>query len=271
MQESCQLRGNAVGAPIEGRRAGRGADRPRVAAGRARDLVVGRRRGLDRSRLNAVRWDRAHVVITRLAVENILMSTQPVRLHSKASLRPPVDRADRRRGARVVVAPLAVVVVVALATLLGGCRRDEAAPIEQLPVAERPTNFVEGEIVIAPELRDRVGSDGVVFVFLRKPEAGRMPIATLRGNFPVFPYKFVVGEANVLFDNFGFEGEMTLHARYSKTGNAMGAPGDLEGDCTTNPVTPGQRGLTIVLDKVVEERRESPMIQRPGETHADYE
>jgi hypothetical protein len=170
--------------------------------------------------------------------------------------------------------PAFLIALAGIVVSLAACRGGGEAPIEQVPAEERPANFVEGEVVVAPELRDQLTPDGTLFLFLRKPEAGRMPIATLRGNFPAFPYSFVLSEENILFDNFAFEGEMTLHARFSKGGNPVGSIGDLEGDCTTNPVKPGQRGLRIVLDQVVKEERQSSMNQRPmapsGEVE-DYE
>jgi len=113
--------------------------------------------------------------------------------------------------------------------------------------------FVAGTVSIAPDLAKKVALTDTLFIFARAAQQGgpRMPLAVMRVEAKELPKKFELTDAMAMAPNFRLSDfpEVTIEARVSKSGNAQSQPGDLIG--TSKPVRPGQRGITLTIDRVV--------------------
>jgi len=120
------------------------------------------------------------------------------------------------------------------------------------PAAEKtasPGATLHGVVDIAPALKAKISDTDVVFLFARATGGGA-PVAALRSTAGKFPLEFELDDSMAMnpdnkLSNFK---EVTLSARISKSGDPMGAPGDLEGSLTKVKV--GSKGIKLVIDKV---------------------
>jgi cytochrome c-type biogenesis protein CcmH len=108
---------------------------------------------------------------------------------------------------------------------------------------------LHGEVDITPELKAKVAATDIVFLFARSASGGA-PVAAIRSTAGKFPLEFELSDAMAMnpdnkLSNFK---EVTLTARISKTGQPMGAAGDLEG--TLKNVKVGSKGIKLVIDKI---------------------
>ncbi len=121
-----------------------------------------------------------------------------------------------------------------------------AKPAEK---AGAPAATLHGEVDIAPALKAKVAATDIVFLFARSASGGA-PVAAIRSTAGKFPLEFELSDAMAMnpdnkLSNFK---QVTLTARISKSGQPMGAAGDLEG--TLSNVKVGSKGLKLVIDKV---------------------
>lgn len=120
------------------------------------------------------------------------------------------------------------------------------------PAADKvasPGATLHGVVDIAPALKAKISDTDVVFLFARATGGGA-PVAALRSTAGKFPLEFELDDSMAMnpdnkLSNFK---EVTLSARISKSGDPMGAPGDLEGSLTKVKV--GSKGIKLVIDKV---------------------
>jgi len=109
---------------------------------------------------------------------------------------------------------------------------------------------IAGVVQLAPELADRAPKAGILFVIVRRGQAGP-PTAVKRFPAPSFPVRFSIGPEDRMIQTMPFEGPLQLTARLDADGNAMTRePGDLQGELP-QPVSPGATGLTLTLDQVL--------------------
>lgn len=109
---------------------------------------------------------------------------------------------------------------------------------------------IQGTVVVADALADRLPQGAVLFVVARRGSAGP-PTAVKRVASPRFPFDFVIGPADRMIATMPFEGPLTITARLDGDGNATTRqPGDLQGAVPT-AVAPGANGLLLTLDEVL--------------------
>jgi len=105
---------------------------------------------------------------------------------------------------------------------------------------------------MSPDLAGLVPSGAFLFVIARA-ENGGAPLAVLRVPVPDFPYDFTLAEFHAMpRRDVGLAGVEKVHlvARVDRDGRAgPPAPGDLEGTCLGNPVSPGDQACEIVIDR----------------------
>lgn len=112
--------------------------------------------------------------------------------------------------------------------------------------------FVAGRVTVAAALKDRIGPDDTVFIFARPAEGSRMPVALLKKRGRDLPLDFALDDTLAMTP----EARLSRHARVivgvrvSKRGDAIPAPGDLEGELA--PVALGSTGLVL---EIARERR----------------
>lgn len=110
-------------------------------------------------------------------------------------------------------------------------------------------NEVTGTIAIDPALAGSIPPNGRLFVFAR-PEgvAGGPPLAVRRFSMVVFPFRYSIGQLNVMLEGNAFEGPLTLTARLDMDGDAKAGPGDILGRLNTQA---GDKKADIVLNEMV--------------------
>jgi hypothetical protein len=108
---------------------------------------------------------------------------------------------------------------------------------------------VSGTVSIDPQLVGQVSPDDTVFIFARRPEGPPMPLAILRLQVSDLPHEFRLDDSHAMTDQgLSSVDQVLIVARVSRTGQAMPASGDLEGQSGT--VSTGTRDLEIVIDRV---------------------
>ena len=109
---------------------------------------------------------------------------------------------------------------------------------------------VSGTVSIDPQLAEQVSPDDTVFIFARLPEGPPMPLAILRLQVSDLPYEFQLDDSQAMTDmTLSSANRVVVVARVSRTGQAMPAPGDLEGQSAT--VSTGTQDLEIVIDREI--------------------
>ena len=181
----------------------------------------------------------------------------------------PEGSEDRPRAAALVaraagepVAPDAYAATNAGAA--GGAGMAAAAPGMAMPAQHPPlpgdaragagvaTASIAGRVELSDALRQRVPGGAWLFVFARAEGGMPLPIAAARSSPQGWPAEFVLDDGNSMIEGrklSSFE-RVRLVARVSASGNAARNPGDLEG--TLEGVALGQRGIRLVVDRVVE-------------------
>ncbi|GMV01066.1 MAG: c-type cytochrome biogenesis protein CcmI [Burkholderiaceae bacterium] len=117
-------------------------------------------------------------------------------------------------------------------------------------VAEAASS-VSGTVAIDASLADRVRPGDTLYVIARQAGGPPVPIAAVRQANARLPMPFSIGDADAMDPSrrLASADSLVLEARLSRSGNAMRQPGDLYGQRAG--VAPGQRDVTIVIDRVV--------------------
>lgn len=108
---------------------------------------------------------------------------------------------------------------------------------------------VSGQLSLLPALKGEVSPDDTLFVFARPTDGSRMPIAIAKAKVSDLPFDFLLDDSSAMMaDNrLSQHREVLVVARISKSGNAIGKPGDLESEAKT--VRLGESKLRIVIDR----------------------
>lgn len=121
------------------------------------------------------------------------------------------------------------------------------------PAAPAGPAVLSGRVELAPALAGKVPPGATLFVIARAAQGPRIPVAVLRQPAGSLPLAFELGDANAMDPArlLSTAGEIVLEARISLSGDAARKPGDLIGEPVA--ATPGSTGLTLVVDRVVEQ------------------
>jgi cytochrome c-type biogenesis protein CcmH len=134
--------------------------------------------------------------------------------------------------------------------------REDARPV--MPMARRQVARVtgpplSGQILLAPELAERVPSGAVLFLIARNSGSGRpvAAIAAKRISAPEFPLAFELGPEDRMAHDMPYEGPLQLTARVDTDGDAATrTAGDLRG-VAEGSHSPGATGVTILIDEIL--------------------
>ncbi len=164
--------------------------------------------------------------------ERILGKVPPSEEAAASSLRTAINDARKKGG----LPPLAAAAPPAAAgnTATGGNAGSAALTLA-------------GRLELAPALRERVGPEDSVFVFVRAGGGGP-PLAALRFKAGELPRDFSFADAPRMMNDSQLPGRVTLAARVSKSGDATARTGDLEG--RTENLAPDASGVALVIDQV---------------------
>ena len=108
---------------------------------------------------------------------------------------------------------------------------------------------IQGTVDVAPALKGKVAPGDAIFLFARAAGGGA-PVAAIRATEVKFPMNFELNDTMAMnpdnrLSNFK---EVNVVVRVSKSGDPMGAAGDLEG--SLGNVKVGAKGVKLVIDKV---------------------
>lgn len=124
--------------------------------------------------------------------------------------------------------------------LAGGALSSRAAKVAGLA----------GDIRLDPALKDRVQPGDTVFIVVRSPETGRVPVAVLRLDAASLPARFTLDDSNAMSPELPLSrfDQLSIEARISRTGTAQRQAG--QPLSAPQSVRKGSAGLAIVIDKV---------------------
>lgn len=118
------------------------------------------------------------------------------------------------------------------------------------PLAAEGGAPISGRVRLADDLGAAPPAGAVLFIIARRGDSGP-PLAVKRVADPSLPLDFTIGPEDRMIQAMPFTGPLQLSARMDADGNAMSrAPGDLEGRVQA-AVSPGDRGVDLVLDEVL--------------------
>ena len=117
--------------------------------------------------------------------------------------------------------------------------------------ADHDAQAVTGTVTLDASLSDKARPGDTLFVIARQAGGPPIPVAVVRNPGATLPARFTIGDANAMDPTrpLSSAGTLILEARLSRSGEAMRQPGDLYGQRAE--VRPGQRDVTIVIDRVV--------------------
>jgi hypothetical protein len=144
--------------------------------------------------------------------------------------------------------------------LFGGCDRElkehkgHPAVVKKLEMQTDPVlqaKAVSGNVTLDPQIKAGIPDGAVLFIYARAQgvDSGP-PVAVRKMSFFQLPQEFSISPADAVMTQEGFDGPLTLTARVDRDGNARAGGGDITGSVD---VTTGQKGVTLVLNQVLEE------------------
>jgi cytochrome c-type biogenesis protein CcmH len=106
---------------------------------------------------------------------------------------------------------------------------------------------VSGAVSIAAALATKAGPEDTVFVFARKANGERMPLAVLRKKVRDLPFEFTLDDSMAMSPaaKLSDAKDVVISARISKTGEALPSSGDLSGQL--GPVAVGSKGVKLEI------------------------
>jgi len=121
--------------------------------------------------------------------------------------------------------------------------------------AEDPARSISGMIEIDESIASKISEQGTLFLIAR-PEgvSSGPPLAAKRHSLIKFPFKFKLGQKNVMIEGNSFEGSIKITARWDLDGLPKASPGDIEGSTT---VPSGSTDVRILLDRVIKVEKAS--------------
>jgi len=111
---------------------------------------------------------------------------------------------------------------------------------------------VRGRVTLSASLAAKASPGDTVFVFARAAQGPKVPLALLRRQVKDLPIEFSLDDSMAMMPDFTMSkySPVIIGARISHSGDAIAAPGDMQGFSKT--VTVGTKGVTVTIDQVVQ-------------------
>ncbi len=113
--------------------------------------------------------------------------------------------------------------------------------------------FIEGSVMLSPELEKSASENAVLFVFAKPADGSRMPVAVFRKPLTdlSLPIDFRLDDTMSLMPpaRLSNHQQVQIIARISQSGDAIPVSGDLEGN--SDSVVVGARGIEVIIDQVI--------------------
>jgi cytochrome c-type biogenesis protein CcmH/NrfG len=126
------------------------------------------------------------------------------------------------------------------------------APAGKAAAATANPAFVQGEVVLADNLKGKVPAGLTLFIVAKSVQSPGPPVAILKLTTGTWPVHFRLDDSQAMVPgrNLSSAGPVTIEARTSRTGQAASQPGDFQG--VIGPLTPaGSKPQRLVVGKVV--------------------
>jgi len=146
--------------------------------------------------------------------------------------------------------------------LAGGGAASFASSTAQGSVTDRPETAkqettaavlgsVRGKVMLAANLATKAAPGDTVFVFARAAQGPRVPLALVRRQVKDLPFEFALDDSMAMMPDFTVSkySPVIIGARISRSGDAIAAPGDLQG--FSKPVAVGANSVSVTIDQVV--------------------
>ncbi len=133
----------------------------------------------------------------------------------------------------------------AIAAGAGAAHTDQAAPVD-------PGVSVDGEVILADALRDKVPAGLTLFIVAKSVNSPGPPVAILRTTTDAWPVHFRLDDTQAMLPQrkLSTAGPVTIEARTSKSGQAMPERGDFQGVTTQLDPAAG-KPIRIVIERVI--------------------
>jgi cytochrome c-type biogenesis protein CcmH len=129
-----------------------------------------------------------------------------------------------------------------------------ADPAGAAPAATAPSGSsgVRGKVTLAAGLAAKAQPGDTVFVFARAAQGPRVPLALVRRQVKDLPFEFALDDSMAMMPEYTLSkySPVIVGARISHSGDAIAAPGDLQG--FSKPVAVGANAVAITIDQVVQ-------------------
>ncbi len=111
---------------------------------------------------------------------------------------------------------------------------------------------VRGKVVLSARLAAKASPGDTVFVFARAAQGPKVPLALLRRQVKDLPFEFSLDDSMAMMPDFTMSkyAPVIIGARISHSGDAIAAPGDMQG--FSKPVGVGANGVDVTIDQVVQ-------------------
>ena len=121
--------------------------------------------------------------------------------------------------------------------------------------AGNPAQSISGTIEVEESIVSKISEQGTLFLIAR-PEgiSSGPPLAAKRHSLIKFPFKFKIGQENVMMEGNTFEGSIKITARWDLDGLPKAKPDDVKGSVT---VASGSTDVRILLNQVIEANKAS--------------
>lgn len=119
--------------------------------------------------------------------------------------------------------------------------------------ADTDGSSIAVDVVLAPELAERVSGSEAVFVFARAVNGPPAPLAVKRLSAADLPTRVVLSDSDTMAEGLSLSTfpSVSISARISRTGNAIASTGDLEGATDALSVSETDQ-VEILIDQVIE-------------------
>jgi cytochrome c-type biogenesis protein CcmH len=110
---------------------------------------------------------------------------------------------------------------------------------------------IKGRVTLSAGLAAKASPGDTVFVFARAAQGPKVPLALLRRQVKDLPFEFSLDDSMAMMPDFTMSkyAPVIVGARISHSGDAIAAPGDLQGFSKAVPV--GATGINVIIGEVV--------------------